>query len=210
MLKASNYLLLSLAIGLAGCAATTQGTTSQEVETPKIVEKNCPIPAPAPKPEIIETKQCGDLDTLLEEQDVLLIGEAEHVYIFEAGFSGEARIDTGATTSSIGAEAIKRYEKDGEDWVKFDLRDRKTDKVTTIRTKIERIAAIKQHGRDPLERPVVLLTMSLGDQVMKREFTLASRDHYEYPILIGRNVLRNAFYVNVDEKFIHIPVKEMN
>ena len=56
----------------------------------------------------------------------LIIGGVESVYIppFEIPF--QARIDTGAATSSIDAQNITPFERDGEKWISFDIVNKKT------------------------------------------------------------------------------------
>ena len=45
----------------------------------------------------------------------------EHVYISPPGILLTARIDTGATTSSIDARNIEPFERDGKRWVRFEV-----------------------------------------------------------------------------------------
>ncbi len=50
-----------------------------------------------------------------------VIGQAEYVTVQPAGVRYRARIDSGATTCSMSALDIKRFERDGEKWVRFRL-----------------------------------------------------------------------------------------
>ncbi len=58
-----------------------------------------------------------------------IIGGVETVYVppFEIPF--QARIDTGAETSSIDAKNIRPFERDGEKWVSFDITNKKTSQT---------------------------------------------------------------------------------
>lgn len=132
--------------------------------------------------------------------DISIIGEMEPVTIVTAKSTFPARIDTGATTSSIDAQDIVRFERDGKSWVKFNLKDRKTGKVTLIESKLTRIVEIKRHGAEPQHRPAVKLKTKLGDKELYSEFTLADRSSFDFPVLIGRNVLSGNFIVDVSLK----------
>ena len=51
-----------------------------------------------------------------------LIGWREWIYLPSyKNFPIKAKIDTGARTSALHAGSIKEYERDGENWVKFEL-----------------------------------------------------------------------------------------
>ena len=54
-----------------------------------------------------------------------IIGESEPIYFMPMSMPFQARIDTGAEMSSIDAKNIKKFERDGEKWVSFDLVNRK-------------------------------------------------------------------------------------
>lgn len=137
---------------------------------------------------------------VIQTTDIFIIGEMEPVTIVEAKSTFPARIDTGATTSSIDAQDIVRFERDGKSWVKFNLKDRKTGKVTLIESKLTRVVEIKRHGAEPQHRPAVKLKTKLGDKELYSEFTLADRSSFDFPILIGRNVLSGNFIVDVSLK----------
>jgi len=64
-----------------------------------------------------------------------------------------------------------------------------------------RTASIKRHGAEDMKRPVVKLKIMLGNIEMERQFTLADRSKYTFPVLIGRNVLSGKYLVDVNRKF---------
>lgn len=132
--------------------------------------------------------------------ELIVIGEVEPVTIVAAGTTFPARIDTGATTSSLDAFDIQKFERDGKSWVKFKVKDRQTGKISQIESKITRIAEIKRHGAEPQERMVVKLKAKLGPKTMNTEFSLANRSSFEYPVLVGRNILDGNYAVDVSQK----------
>lgn len=118
-----------------------------------------------------------------------IIGATEAVYLegFKSPF--EARLDTGATTSSIDADEIQQFERDGRKWVRFQLFNRSSQEKRNYELPMVRNVQIKRHGADSVTRPTVMLTFRIGHLTVEREFTLTSREKFEYPVLLGRNVI---------------------
>ncbi len=126
-----------------------------------------------------------------------VIGQIEKVVVMPAGFVLNARIDTGATTSSIGVVDLEEYERDGKPWMKFNIIDPKTGKKHAFNVKQERGVRIKRHGVENVRRLVVKLRVILGKIDKVREFTLADRSNFENPVLIGRNFIMDTAVVDV-------------
>jgi len=84
-----------------------------------------------------------------------------------------ARIDTGATRSSIHALLVKEL-----------------DLGPMLRTKSVKNA----HGTSI--RPIISVKMELKDKLIETEFTVTDRSHMRYKVLIGRNVLSKGFMVD--------------
>lgn len=130
-----------------------------------------------------------------------IIGETEYVTLLPENLGFKARIDTGAQTSSIGVANQQPFERDGKKWLKFSINDPASAKLVILEKPLIRIATIKRHGAEALERPVVLLKIKLGRTEMEREFTLADRSQFEFPLLVGRNVLTGKYLVDVNRRY---------
>lgn len=130
-----------------------------------------------------------------------IIGELEHVTLKPQDLRLKARIDTGAQTSSLGVSSQQSFERDGKQWLRFSVKDPESEKLIEFETPVLRTAKIKRHGAEAVERPVVKLKIMLGHIEMEREFTLADRAQYKFPMLIGRNVLAGKYMVDVNRKF---------
>lgn len=94
----------------------------------------------------------------------------------------EAKVDTGARTSSLHVDDI---EVQGET-----VRFRRGD--TTFRVPLADTRHVKSHdGKDTsVERPIVLLDVTVqGKRVNSVEFSLIDRGHMQYQALIGRNLI---------------------
>lgn len=133
-------------------------------------------------------------------------GLHEQVAIGELGLSLDAKMDTGAQTVSLSAMHIKEYEKDGERWVRFQLSSRKRDlerwglhgqQPQTIHLPLTGDVRIKQRA-ESLEdgerryryRPLVELSLCVGDRQARVTANLADRHRFAYPLLIGANAMR--------------------
>ena len=135
-------------------------------------------------------------------QGKFILGEEESVSIQPPGIVLRARIDTGADTSSIDARGIEEFERDGKKWVKFILINRTTNKEYPLEAEISRHTKIVQSSMPDasVKRIVVKLKLTLGDHSDLSEFTLTNREHMEFPVLIGRNVLKDIALVDVSGK----------
>lgn len=125
-----------------------------------------------------------------------IFGYIEDVRVMELDHNMRAKLDTGATTSSIDAREIEPFEKDGEDWVRFTVVNRDTEERQVLEEPIIRIVHIKRHGKDSQERYVVDLDFCIGDRLITEEVSLTSRKKWNHPLLVGRNHL--AGHVLVD------------
>jgi len=134
--------------------------------------------------------------------DKAVVGGREKVLLTDLGVTLDARIDTGATTSSLDARDIESFERDGENWVRFKLYDPDMDEMVELERKRARRVRITQSNTEESEsRPVVEMRMTLGSLTQPAEFTLSDRSHLTNPILIGRNVLRDMMIVDVGLEF---------
>lgn len=138
----------------------------------------------------------------------LVVGERERFYLVGPGHVYTARIDSGAKTSSLDARNITKFERDGRNWVRFDVPVPNSDgEFTTLEREVSRrVRILQSNGDDPDRRVVVELQFMIGDHKQQAEFTLADREHLTHTVLIGRNVLRDVMLVDVGKEFsIELP-----
>ena len=96
---------------------------------------------------------------------------------------------------------IKDFERDGNPWISFDLPLPGTKDVMQVETPILRKVRIRQASADEIDlRPVVELTMRLGNHLEKVEFTLADRSKMNHPLLLGREFLKDIAVVDIARK----------
>ena len=109
------------------------------------------------------------------DESKTIIGLVEHVKLKEKDGlkSFYARIDTGASKSSIDKQLV------------LELGIGPIIRQATIKS---------AEGKS--DRPVVNLMVVLAGKKLTGEFTIASRTHMKFPILIGRNILKHGFLID--------------
>ncbi|MDR4509178.1 MAG: RimK/LysX family protein [Candidatus Brocadiaceae bacterium] len=134
-----------------------------------------------------------------------VIGKAERILIYPGNIVLKAKIDTGAKICSINAPEFTLFERNEENWVRFELVNGKGEKVN-IEERIIRTALLKRLNGLPSEkRPVIKLGICIGDTYKEVEVNLANRSRFMYQMLIGRNFLENDFLVDISEKYSKEP-----
>jgi len=170
------------------------------------------LPKPSPAPTACEPLVCP-APTIIEKivrvpslpktggaLNLPIIGEIEMVHVSPGDIWYNARIDTGANSSSIHAENIRLIERDGEKRVTFSLRHPTTKSLIPLERKYLRNVLIKQKSGNPEKRYAVKLWLSLGGIKELVEVTLANRNDFNYPLLVGRNLLTDTAIVDVSRK----------
>ena len=99
------------------------------------------------------------------------------------------KLDTGALTSSMHAEDIEYFERDGDEWVRFDLDLEDIERGKLVKSRIERklhreLTVRGAGGKE--DRPVVLMKVCIGERLLEEQFSLRDRDEMHYPVLLGR------------------------
>jgi hypothetical protein len=173
---------------LEGSVARLPGALKAVCDQREVVGGECPA---------------NQLQRVIVSDDKMVLGELETVWIDPPGLSLNARIDTGATTNSLNAEDMVEFERDGDDWVRFHVRDADSKELIEIEREVVRYVRVYQQA-DPggTRRPVVSLRLHLGDVRDPFEFTLADRSHLNHQILLGRSFLTDIALVDVGRQFV--------
>lgn len=147
-------------------------------------------PAPAASTETDTTRQTTRT----------VMGWAEHVVLLPWGRKLKARLDTGAKTASLHATDIDEFEKDGEDWVRFEFDHEDHERIEIERPVIRHIRVI---GED--RRPVVELSFCLDEARHTAQFSLTDRGSLTYPMLLGRRFLADVAIVDPAKRYLTKP-----
>jgi hypothetical protein len=136
-----------------------------------------------------------------------IIGRVEKVYVDGTNITMTARVDTGAGVASINAEIIeikKSTVPNGAEIIVFKIEDE--NKATkTIEREIIEWQNIKKKGAAGgfIKRPVVEMSFCIGGRKVRGRVNLAERDHFIYPLLVGRNILKAGdFLIDPAKKFV--------
>jgi hypothetical protein len=140
----------------------------------------------------------------LSAEGKAVVGWLEKVRIYPGNLVIHAKLDTGARNSSLNASHVTVFERDGEQWVRFDVTSR-YGKTVTIERKVERVVKIKRHGAKPNKRFAIRLGVCLGDSYKEVEVNLSDRSGFLYQMLIGRSLLTGSYVVDPSAKYTTKP-----
>ena len=196
-------LVAALLFSAVGCQTSP---TVTETKT-----QDCPAPVPCPVCEVQQCPQPEAVEKTATEQRPLsssqpaptypVIGEKEWALVEPGNVVLEARIDTGAETSSLHAEDIQLIEKDGKRWIRFNLPDPKTKTNIPLERRLHRRILVKQQTGDVEDRRyVVRMWVTLGDTRTWLDVSLTDREDFDQALLIGRNMLMDAFVVDISRR----------
>ena len=126
-------------------------------------------------------------------EEKVVIGGVEDVILLPWKVKLPARIDTGAAKSSLDARELKIQ----DDLVQFKL----PPKYGGMQFRLPIIEW--RHVRTPeglKRRPVVELEICLGSNRIRTLVNLADRSMVKYPLILGRNFLKEDFVVDVKRR----------
>ncbi|MGZ8217183.1 ATP-dependent zinc protease family protein [Methylomagnum sp.] len=136
-------------------------------------------------------------------REKLVMGWLESVFLRPWNLRVTAKLDTGANTSSLHADQIEHFSKDGEAWVRFTLEDGQGSRPQTVERPIVRAAYIKERLGRSSKRDVVKLTVCKNGRDYETEFTLVDRSNFNYPLLLGRSFLQDVALVDASATFLY-------
>ncbi|WP_310017634.1 RimK/LysX family protein [Microbacterium resistens] len=115
----------------------------------------------------------------------------------------KAKIDTGARTSSLHAQHIHEFERDGEPWVRFDVRPwQGAHELVSMELPVFDRRDVRSSSGHAQSRLVVLLDLTLVGRRVTAEVTLSNRSEMGFRMLIGREALRQGFLVDPARSFL--------
>ncbi len=130
-----------------------------------------------------------------------LVGRVEPVSIPRFDLAMDARIDTGARNCSLHAFNEKEVKAGGERFVEFSTLDAK-NRVLRLKSKIVKVKTIRSTSGATQRRFVIREQVRLGGVQKEVFITLNDRSHLEYRFLVGRNLLRGHFIVDVSRSHV--------
>jgi hypothetical protein len=140
------------------------------------------------------------------EGDLEILGWVENARLTDPAIALKAKLDTGAETSSLDAEVIKKFRQDGRRWVRFRVSDRDTGEEFIIVRERVRTIGVVQHDGSRQTRPVVEMELCIAGRLMRPEVSLIDRREFIYPLLLGRSALESFALIDPGSTFLSEPV----
>jgi len=131
-------------------------------------------------------------------EEKITLGAVEDVILLPWGVRLPARIDTGAAKSSLDARELLIQDSMAE----FKL----PQEFGGIQLRLPIIEW--KHIRSPdgrQRRPVVELELCIGSKRIRSKVNLTDRSMVKYPLILGRNILRGNFVVDVKRRMTAPP-----
>lgn len=131
-----------------------------------------------------------------------IVGEIEKIGIPSINYITEARIDSGAKTSSITGTNLKEKKSlAGKKSLTFTIKvEGKNRELTAPIIKKIKIKSAVSANKD--NRYVVELPICFGNKLKTIEVTVANREKMNYQVLIGRNLLIDGYLIDVSKKHL--------
>ncbi|WP_282073130.1 RimK/LysX family protein, partial [Janibacter hoylei] len=95
-------------------------------------------------------------------KDKLVLGSVEEVAIEPPGLILESVVDTGSPTSTLRVRKLTPFERDGRDWIRFQIVQSRKEDPVSVELPIKRYVRIERLGFDTQRRPVVELNLTVG------------------------------------------------
>ena len=135
----------------------------------------------------------------------MIIGSIETCDLPDLGiFDLQIRVDTGAKTSSLHVDNIRRFKENGRPHVRFDIHPDiyNVESMIEATAPLKDIRQIKSSNGESQERYVIKTTLVLGDQSWPIELTLTNRSDMTYLMLFGRQGMGDKVLVDPSETFL--------
>lgn len=116
----------------------------------------------------------------------------------------KAKVDTGARTSCLHAFLVEPFERDGKQWVHFDMHplQRNSSDVIRCEAPVLEQRTIRDSGGHEELRYVIETTITVGKNRLKAEVTLTDRDTMKFRVLLGRTAIRGNFLVDAGRSYL--------
>jgi hypothetical protein len=138
-----------------------------------------------------------------ETREKAVMGWLESVFLKPWNIRVTAKLDTGAKTSSLHADDIEHFTKNGQEWVRFTLTGAEDDKTVVVERPQVRTVYIKERRARATKRDVVTMVLCKNGRDYETEFTLVDRSNFNYPVLLGRSFLKDVALVDAEDTFLY-------
>lgn len=137
-------------------------------------------------------------------KELIIIGRLEKIDLPELHLAGiDAKVDTGAYTSSLHCKIVGESEVDGVKYIHFvplTAKNRVRNAQPYCAPAINQKNVKSSNGMEE-SRYFVKLKVKIGTKVVRTEFSLTNRSGMKNTILLGRKFLRKRFLVDVAQEY---------
>jgi len=141
----------------------------------------------------------------LQKKDKIIIGRIEKIDLPNLSlFNLDAKVDTGAYTSSLHCHHIESFVKEGANWVKFYVLDPDHPEYEEMvyESPVHKLKKVKSSNGQIEERVIIKQKSKFQNFKRTIELSLTDRSEMKYPVLIGRKFLSGTFIVDVSKKYL--------
>ncbi len=138
-------------------------------------------------------------------EDKLVVGAIEECDLPELFINSlNIRVDTGAKTSSLHVDNINVEEREGEEWVSFDIHPdiHNVSRVVRRAAKVKERRVIKSSNAEKEKRYVIDTTICIGERSWPIEVTLTDRSSMSYLMLLGREAMNGKLVVDPEKEYL--------
>lgn len=128
-------------------------------------------------------------------------GYIETITFPDQGITLDAKLDTGAVSSSLSVTDLVRFKRDGKTWYRFTMRGA-DGKTATLEQQTDRIARVMRAEVEDTRRPIVQLKVCVAGHEAVTDFNLTDRSGQGYQVLIGRKFLAGRVLVDSGRKHL--------
>lgn len=139
------------------------------------------------------------------ESEVIPVGWREWVSLPDLGIKWiKAKVDTGALSSSLHALDVELFEKDGVEFVRFNVFPHQLDddKIVAVETRVVEHRKIRSSNGQITDRPVIETNALIAGRIVRLELTLANRVDMGFRMLLGRKAIRRNFVVDCCRSYL--------
>jgi len=110
----------------------------------------------------------------------------------------KAKLDTGAKTSALHAWDLSLHMVDGQQWVRFRVHPLQRDKVTSVvcEAPVSDRRWVTNSSGTRERRYIITTNLQIGSSSWPIELSLANRDAMGFPMIIGREAMRDRLIVD--------------
>jgi hypothetical protein len=134
-----------------------------------------------------------------------IIGWREWVQLPDLGVTEmKVKVDTGADNSSLHAFNLERFERDGTEYVRFEIHPKQRSRKPSIQCEapLAMEKKVKNPGGRSELRPVIRTRVLVAGLELNALVNLTSRDEMGFRMLLGRRAVRSKFVIDPGRSYL--------